>query len=590
MSLVFQSAFLKALGWSLLDSLWQMGILWLIYIALTHNGKKYSSLLRHNLALLSLAGGSLWFIISLVINYQVAVNQPAATTLFSSASVSEEIWQLSRVSQLVEPLLPYLSIIYLCFLFLLFIRFFIQFRQTKHLYQSIRIKTEPEWRVFMRKTAALLSIKKEVNIWISELVDTPLTIGFWKPVILLPMAAINHLSIEQTEAVILHELYHIKRNDYVVNLLIALLDLLLFFNPFSRLLTDSIKKERENSCDDLVLQFRYEPRTYVKALLLLEQYRVNNPVFSVAATGKNRFFLLNRVRRMLYREHSSATVNFRIIAALCTALLIGMIGYYNPGNVIVKTMHETNAYVAGIPVANANENGQEMITSIQPVRTDKIVLNKEFALQSATTVLEATIQEDISDTYSFVSGDEEELASTIYNYVQIAPELREFSLTQTEPVVPAPVYSSQYPFVPSNSFSFHYIEDTSLPKKQIITFSEKKAKEALEQSLMAIDEIDWQKLEKQLGKVDVSQLQKEIKKALEKVDWKKINEEMESSLKESAEANADYRLQLEKLIELRSDKENQLKKIQEKVLEDKLKNADCSEPAKPVTRRKVVVI
>ena len=590
MSLVFQSAFLKALGWSLLDSLWQMGILWLIYIALTRNGKRYSSLLRHNLALLSLAGGTLWFIISLVINYQVAVNQPAATTLFSSGSAAGEVWQLSRVSQFIEPSLPYLSIIYLVFLFLLFIRFFIQFRQTKNLYQGRRIKTAPEWRVFMRKTAALLSIKKEVSIWISELVDTPLTIGFWKPVILLPMAAINHLSIEQTEAVILHELYHIKRNDYIVNLLIAILDLLLFFNPFSRLLTDSIKKERENSCDDLVLQFRYEPRTYIKALLLLEQNRVSNDVFSVAATGKNRFFLLNRVRRMLYQEQSSASVNFRIIAALFAALLIGMIGYYNPGNVIVKKLHETKAYVATAPVAN--ENNQEMVTLISPAPTSvKLNHQKEFSVQSATVVeTETVIPEEIADTYSFVSGDDADMASTVYTLVQTVPELREFSLAQTEPLVPAPVYSSQYPFVPSNSFSFHYIEDTSLPKKQIITFSEKKAREALEQSLMAVDEINWKDLEKQLGKADVLQFQKELKKALEKVDWKKINEQMESSLKESVEANAEYRLQLEKLKELRSDKENHLKKIQEKVLEDKLKKADCSEPSQPVVRRKVVVI
>src|SRR5687767_1436388 len=123
MSLVFQSAFLKALGWSLLDSLWQMGILWLFYIALTRNGKKYSSLLRHNLALLSLAGGTIWFIISLVINYQVAVNQPASTTLFSSGALSSgRSWQFSGISQFVELLLPYLSILYLAFLFLLFIR------------------------------------------------------------------------------------------------------------------------------------------------------------------------------------------------------------------------------------------------------------------------------------------------------------------------------------------------------------------------------------------------------------------------------------------------------------------------------------
>src|SRR5688572_18821980 len=122
MNWVFQSAFLKALGWSLLDSIWQMGILWLIYLVLTGKGKKYSSLLRHNLALLSLAGGTLWFFITLAVNYQVALNEPAATTIFASVSAAEEVWTLSRISPFIEPVLPYLSIIYLSFLVLLFIR------------------------------------------------------------------------------------------------------------------------------------------------------------------------------------------------------------------------------------------------------------------------------------------------------------------------------------------------------------------------------------------------------------------------------------------------------------------------------------
>ena len=116
-----------------------------------------------------------------------------------------------------------------------------------------------------------MGIKKDVRMWFSDLVDTPLTIGFWKPVILLPVAAINHLSLQQAEAIILHELNHIKRNDYFINFLIACMDIILFFNPFVRVLTNIIKSERENSCDDMVLQFRYDAGHYASALLLLEK-------------------------------------------------------------------------------------------------------------------------------------------------------------------------------------------------------------------------------------------------------------------------------------------------------------------------------
>ena len=65
---ILQSAFLKALGWSLIDSLWQMGIVWLIYLAITRSGKRFNANMRHNLALISLAAGSSWFMFSLIFN------------------------------------------------------------------------------------------------------------------------------------------------------------------------------------------------------------------------------------------------------------------------------------------------------------------------------------------------------------------------------------------------------------------------------------------------------------------------------------------------------------------------------------------
>src|SRR5258708_34411175 len=117
MNLVNQSAFLKALGWTLLDSLWQIGILWLLYVLLTANGKKFQSRQRHSIALLSLAGGSLWFVITLVINLYKAASTPEFITLYVSNSSSEEVKTPSTlVGQLAawfEPLLPSWSVVYL---------------------------------------------------------------------------------------------------------------------------------------------------------------------------------------------------------------------------------------------------------------------------------------------------------------------------------------------------------------------------------------------------------------------------------------------------------------------------------------------
>ncbi|MBC7587673.1 MAG: M56 family metallopeptidase [Chitinophagaceae bacterium] len=92
-----------------------------------------------------------------------------------------------------------------------------------------------DWKIFVKQVSYQLGIKKNVNIYLSELVTTPMTIGFLKPIILVPLASINHLSAEQIEAVLLHELAHIKRLDYLFNLFLSVTETILFFNPFTQL-------------------------------------------------------------------------------------------------------------------------------------------------------------------------------------------------------------------------------------------------------------------------------------------------------------------------------------------------------------------
>jgi len=601
MNLVFQSAFLKALGWSLLDSLWQMGLLWLAYVILTANNKRFTSPQKHSLALLALIGGSLWFLITLAINFYESVNAPVSILLFTIENTNQASW-ISSIIPLLESALPFLSVIYLIFLCCLFIRYFKQYHQTQQLFSTSIIKADPELRVFMKKMAALLGIKKEISIWISEFVDTPLTIGFWKPIILIPIAAINHLSMGQAESIILHELYHIKRNDYLVNLMIAFLDILLFFNPFTRVLTDIIKRERENSCDDLVMQFRYDPRQYVNALLMLEKNRFNKPVLTVAATGKNKRFLLNRVKRILYQEHAPANqLSQRFAGALFTTVIIAFIGLYNPGNLVVRKMEESVRYTA----FNKNDNlelGNALIynSPFQEYKVDKDRTN----VRNHSLIYSANKEETYQPEYSFYQDteDQDEAVNNLLadvKFVQTLPESSAFSIVETEPVITSPVYSSQYPFIPKNSFSYHYTEDTTLPKKRIITVSEKKAQEAMEQSFKAFEAINWQKLENELGKkVDVKKLQGEIKKALAEVNWKKINEEIQSSLKESAEAYDEVHLQLEKLQESKMAKQEKLHKLKDKLVEDLIKHKektnveDCKEvqKASKAKGKKIVVI
>ncbi|WP_315815975.1 hypothetical protein [Paraflavitalea speifideaquila] len=138
MNLVNQSAFLKALGWSLLDSLWQMGVLWLIYVVLTANGRKFNARQRNTLALLSLAGGSGWFLINLAINFYNAAAEPALLTLLVNAgeALNTPASFKSNMAAWIEQVLPFLSVAYLLITILLLGRFYRQYRFTRQLFHQ----------------------------------------------------------------------------------------------------------------------------------------------------------------------------------------------------------------------------------------------------------------------------------------------------------------------------------------------------------------------------------------------------------------------------------------------------------------------
>lgn len=578
MNMLVQSAFLKALGWSLLDSMWQMGVLWILYLLLTNNGKRFQPARRHLLALLSLAGGALWFVVNISIRFYKAVDTALIETTGTSETSSFALFQ--SIQDFFEPALPYLSIVYLVITLVLFLKLYRQFRDTKSLFKNGISKADPELRIFVQQLAYRMGIRREVKILLSKLVDSPMTLGFWKPVILLPIAAINQLSVKQTEAILLHELHHIQRNDYFINLLIACTEVLLFFNPFVRIFSDIIRKEREHCCDDLVMQFNYDPANYAQALLKLELYRAQPNPFAIAATGRNKQMLLNRVKRILTKENVSTPVSHRLLACFLAVIMIAGIGWYNPGRALVKTVAAMNETMF-TPVS-----AEQPLTFATPANdANEIVPDKKKSpakeLESVQVRLAVAKDEEQTDDQTDLA-DEEDVMEPFLSFVG-QEEARDFSIPQSKvPTPPTPLYPAEHPYVPSNSFSIQFVEDTAMPKKYVPSQSEVKAKESLEKTLLALEELDWTKLEKEINgsgkKVDIAKLQEEIRKAMAEIDWKKINEDVQNGLAEASEeilkTNEALRNQLKNFQKERSVRQDKARKTQEIILLDRLQSTE----------------
>jgi beta-lactamase regulating signal transducer with metallopeptidase domain len=317
---VFEQAYLlKSLGWAIANSFWQTGSLWLLYQCITNIDKRLPALVKHHLSLVLLITSFIWFIFTILQNYRLLTDTFTSPEIFL-----HEQWVLRL--QPFNNALPFLSIVYLLLLCFYTTRFLKNLSANRFLQTQGLTKAPIDFRIFTTKTALHLGIKKKIQVWLSEHVDVPSVTGFIKPVILLPAAIINHLSIQQTEAILLHELAHIKRNDYLVNFFQSVVELILFFNPFAVLLSKAARKERENCCDDWVMNFQYNHYEYAKALLVLEEQRHFLQFrFALAATnGKKN--LLQRVKRLFNTDpqtNFSSFQKFKFIG-LCFLLLTGM--------------------------------------------------------------------------------------------------------------------------------------------------------------------------------------------------------------------------------------------------------------------------
>jgi len=392
MQFLFQSAFLRALGYSIANSLWQMAFLWLVYILINALLKPGSSR-KYILAVCLQSIGFIWFIFTLQFYYsQYNRLLLVESTGLDSKTIATLVPQGQGFRSVViewmirgEQLLPYLSVAYLILMLVLCVRWIMGYRYTVMIRKQGLLKIPADWRLFVQQTAQQLGITREISIYLSEKISSPLTIGFIKPLILVPVASINHLTVAQLEAVILHEMAHIKRYDYLVNMLLSVAEISLFFNPFTQLMARQIRKERENSCDDWVLQFQYSAETYAAALLQIAQLQAA-PAFAMAAKGSSEHELLTRVKRMIGAKDQGFNYRRQLLAFLLVTGILSSIAWLNPDH--PSKQKELSATQNPI---------QPSSIDIQPVTIEPMAVKVTNPLFNPAFFLSKTLKEEMQE-------------------------------------------------------------------------------------------------------------------------------------------------------------------------------------------------
>lgn len=177
------------------------------------------------------------------------------------------------------------------------------------------------------RLARSIGVSRPVRLYKSVLVEVPTVIGWLRPVILVPVGALTGLSQQQLEALLAHELAHVRRYDYLVNLLQSVTETLLFYHPAVWWVSKQIRVEREHACDDLAVEACGDALLYARALAELETLRVRDEhTLALAATGGGP--LISRIRRLVtapssdVQRHPAWLVALVLFVALSSALVV----------------------------------------------------------------------------------------------------------------------------------------------------------------------------------------------------------------------------------------------------------------------------
>jgi bla regulator protein blaR1 len=291
---------ISAFSWMLIHSVWQGLLLAIMTGALLLLTKKRSSpVYRYNLTLFSFVT----FISICILTFIVEWNGTGSQTVAGSSDGS--MAGNPAIKQLIETFAGYFSanaplIVFIWFIVFLFksIRFTSCLLYNRQVRNRGIAEPSPFWTRATARLAEKLKIKKAVKLLQSGYIKMPVVIGHLKPVILIPAGLLSGLPVDQVEAILLHELAHIRRNDYFINLLQNISEAIFFFNPGLLRISSLLREERENCCDDIALAHSQNKQVFVQALISFKEHELYASGYATAFGGK-RNYLFRRVSRIL---------------------------------------------------------------------------------------------------------------------------------------------------------------------------------------------------------------------------------------------------------------------------------------------------
>ncbi|MCU0469943.1 MAG: M48 family metalloprotease [Arcicella sp.] len=314
------------LGWTLLHSLWQGVVLVVLYLIL---GKFLpSAQSKYQLGIGALVTQLLLAVITFY--YVADFSSPLTSDRINLIRYISNIQVADNQYSLIENVQNFLNMnltvivqVWLIGMAVLFIKMGFEVWYVNRLKTKGLQKVSPQIFSKFTELMADMKITRKVAIFESNQTLSPIVVGNFTPYILLPIGLATGLSINELEAVLAHELAHIKRYDFLVNIVQSFIEICFFFSPAIWWISAQVREEREHCCDDLSVAITGDKLLLVSALSNVESYRMDNSL--AMAFGKKKMPLLSRVKRILgVKQQENTNVESVLVMVVISITILGL--------------------------------------------------------------------------------------------------------------------------------------------------------------------------------------------------------------------------------------------------------------------------
>jgi Zn-dependent protease with chaperone function len=314
---------IQAICWVLIHSLWQGLLLAVAAGCVIFCTKRSTAAMRYRLLsglfFLFLVVSGLTFVYELYLPVGSGAVESGGFYPVATNIILAQVDGLGRYCS--EHSLPIVSVWFL-FFSVKTVRMAAGWGYIQHLRRDGTVVAPAAWAERVRLLAGELEIRQTVKLVESGLVRVPMVLGQLRPMIFIPLGLINHLPAGEMEAVLLHELAHVRRNDYLVNFLQQIAECLFFFNPGLLWVSSFLREERENCCDDIAIARTRDRVGFVRALVRFKEHSLRGGALAFPAGKRQLLYRVLRISQQRNKTLSGGERFFLLGSCLVLALLL----------------------------------------------------------------------------------------------------------------------------------------------------------------------------------------------------------------------------------------------------------------------------